>query len=85
MSNKVKQILILLFVVSTLLLMIGSVSAIDTDELNDNLETSVIVDDDVHLLTMMDSISNPNDKVSNQFTTNDDETVGIVKMTIKRI
>lgn len=78
MSNKVKQILILLFVVSTLLLMIGSVSAIDIDELNDNLETSVIVDDDLSI-NDADSISNPNDKVSNQFTTNDDETVGIVE------
>lgn len=78
MSNNVKQILILLFVVSTLLLMIGSVSAIDIDELNDNLETSVIVDDDLSI-NDADSISNPNDKVSNQFTTNDDETVGIVE------
>lgn len=45
MNNKVKQVLVLLFVVSTLLIMIGSVSA-NTDNLNENLEASITLNDE---------------------------------------
>lgn len=64
MNNKLKRMLILLFVVSTLLLMIGSVSA-NTDELNENLEASLDLDDGISV-DADDSISSPNNKVSNQ-------------------
>ena len=73
MGNNFKRILILLFVVSALLLMIGSVSANDVD-LNNNLETSLDLDDG---LSVDDSlISNPDNKVSNQLAISniDDET-----------
>ena len=73
MNNKFKRVLMLLFVVSTLLLMIGSVCANDV-ELNDNLETSLDLDDG---LSVGDSsISNPNSKVSSQLTASniDEET-----------
>lgn len=77
MDNNIKKIFILLFVVGTLLLIIGSVSANDV-ELDENLE-AVVVDDDVSVdndLSMNDgdSISNLDDKVSSQLTTDDDET-----------
>ena len=72
MNNKIKQIFILLFVVSTLLLMIGSVSA-NAVELDENLET-VVVDDDLSI-NDDDSISNLDDKVSSQLTASDDETI----------
>ena len=40
MNNKIKQIFALLFVVATLLLMIGSVSAANAVELDENLENN---------------------------------------------
>ena len=74
MNNKLKKVLILLFVVSTLLLMIGSVCASDV-ELNDNLEASLDLDDGLSVYD--NSISNPDNKVSNQLTISniDEETV----------
>ena len=63
MNNKVKHVLVLLFVVSTLLLMIGSVSAY-TDDLNGNIEASNELDGEL-LSIDDDSISND---VSNQLT-----------------
>ena len=42
MNNKIKQIFTLLFVVATLLLMIGSVSAANAVELDENLEASIV-------------------------------------------
>ena len=72
MNNKIKQIFALLFVVATLLLMIGSVSAANAVELDENLEASIVVDD----ASIDDDgfIPNLDDKVSSQ-TTNDDETI----------
>ena len=75
MDNNIKKIFILLFVVGTLLLIIGSVSANDV-ELDENLE-AVVVDDDLSVnddvsvdndLSMNDgdSISYLDDKVSSQ-------------------
>ena len=80
MDNNIKKIFILLFVVGTLLLIIGSVSANDV-ELDENLE-AVVVDDEVSVdndLSMNDgdSISNLDDKVSSQ-ATNDDETTDTI-------
>ena len=53
-NNKVKQVLVLLFVVSTLLIMIGSVSA-NTDNLNENLEASNTLNDDLSVVPDVDS------------------------------
>ena len=75
MNNKFKQIFALLFIVATLLLMIGSVSAANAVELDENLEASIVVDDD----SAIDDdgfIPNLDDKVSSQ-TINDDETCQI--------
>ena len=71
MNNKIKQIFALLFVVATLLLMIGSVSAANAVELDENLEASIVVDD----ASIDDDgfIPNLDDKVSSQ--TNDDEAI----------
>ena len=44
MNNNLKRVLFVLFVVSTLLLVIGSASA-DNVELNENLEASLDLDD----------------------------------------
>ena len=73
MNNKIKQIFTLLFVVATLLLMIGSVSAANAVELDENLEASIVVDDDASI-DDDGFIPNLDDKVSSQ-TTNDDETI----------
>ena len=73
MNNKIKQIFALLFVVATLLLMIGSVSAANAVELDENLEASIVVDDDASI-DDDGFIPNLDDKVSSQ-TTNDDETI----------
>ena len=64
MNNKVKQVLVLLFVVSTLLIMIGSVSA-NTDDLNENLEASNTLNDD---LSVVEVDSGADKDVSNQLT-----------------
>ena len=65
MNNNLKRVLFVLFVVSTLLLVIGSASA-DNVELNENLEASLDLDDG---LSVDDSpASNPDSKVSNQLT-----------------
>ena len=76
MDNKIKNALILLFVVGTLLLMIGSVSATNTDELNKNSEASYDLNNG---LSCDDSITNLNNKVSNQLTIGniDEETNGV--------
>ena len=73
MNNKIKQIFTLLFVVATLLLMIGSVSAANAVELDENLEASIVVDDDASI-DDDGFIPNLDDKVSSQ-TTNDDEAI----------
>ena len=73
MNNKIKQIFALLFVVATLLLMIGSVSAANAVELDENLEASIVVDDDASI-DDDGFIPNLDDKVSSQ-TTNDDEAI----------
>ena len=65
MNNKVKQVLVLLFVVSTLLIMIGSVSA-NTDNLNENLEASITLNDDLSAVPEVDSGADKD--VSNQLT-----------------
>ena len=65
MNNKVKQVLVLLFVVSTLLIMIGSVSA-NTDNLNENLEASNTLNDDLSVVPDVDS--GADEDVSNQLT-----------------
>ena len=65
MNNKVKQVLVLLFVVSTLLIMIGSVSA-NTDNLNENLEASITLNDDLSAVPEVDS--GADEDVSNQLT-----------------
>ncbi|WP_292885512.1 hypothetical protein [Methanobrevibacter sp. UBA212] len=65
MNNKVKQVLVLLFVVSTLLIMIGSVSA-NTDNLNENLEASNTLNDDLSAVPDVDSGADKD--VSNQLT-----------------
>jgi len=65
MNNKVKQVLVLLFVVSTLLIMIGSVSA-NTDNLNGNLEASNTLNDDLSSVPELDSAADKD--VSNQLT-----------------
>ena len=65
MNNKVKQVLVLLFVVSTLLIMIGSVSA-NTDNLNENLEASNTLNDDLSAVQDVDSGADKD--VSNQLT-----------------
>ena len=71
MDNKIKRTFVLLFVAATLLLMIGSVSAENAVELDENLEASI---DSVDLSINDDgSISDLDDKVSSQ-ATNDDET-----------
>ena len=71
MINKIKRTFVLLFVAATLLLMIGSVSAENAVELDENLEASI---DSVDLSINDDgSISDLDDKVSSQ-ATNDDET-----------
>ena len=71
MNNKIKRTFVLLFVAATLLLMIGSVSAENAVELDENLEASI---DSVDLSINDDgSISDLDDKVSSQ-ATNDDET-----------
>ena len=70
MNNKVKQVLVLLFVVSTLLLMIGSVSA-NTDNLNENLEASDTLNDDLSV----DADSVADKDVSNQLTISNDENI----------
>ena len=72
MNNKIKQIFALLFVVATLLLMIGSVSAANAVELDENLEASIVVDD-VDSIDDDGFIPNLDDKVSSQ--TNDDEAI----------
>ena len=72
MNNKIKQIFALLFVVATLLLMIGSVSAANAVELDENLEASIVVDDDASI-DDDGFIPNLDDKVSSQ--TNDDEAI----------
>ena len=65
MNNNLKRVLFVLFVVSALLLVIGSASA-DNVELNENLEASLDLDDG---LSVDDSpASNPDSKVSNQLT-----------------
>ena len=65
MNNNLKRVLFVLFVVSTLLLVIGSASA-DNVELNENLEASLDLDDG---LSVDDSpASNPDSRVSNQLT-----------------
>jgi uncharacterized repeat protein (TIGR01451 family) len=72
MNNKIKRTFVLLFVAATLLLMIGSVSAENAVELDENLEASI---DSVDLSINDDgSISDLDDKVSSQ-ATNDDETI----------
>ena len=72
MNNKIKRTFVLLFVAATLLLMIGSVSAENSVELDENLEASI---DSVDLSINDDgSISDLDDKVSSQ-ATNDDETI----------
>ena len=72
MDNKIKRTFVLLFVAATLLLMIGSVSAENAVELDENLEASI---DSVDLSINDDgSISDLDDKVSSQ-ATNDDETI----------
>ena len=65
MNNKIKQIFALLFVVATLLLMIGSVSAANAVELDENLEASIVVDDDASI-DDDGFIPNLDDKVSSQ-------------------
>ena len=65
MNNKVKQVLVLLFVVSTLLIMIGSVSA-NTDNLNENLEASDTLNVDLSAVPEADSAAD--EDVSNQLT-----------------
>lgn len=72
MNNKVKQVLVLLFVVSTLLLMIGSVSA-NTDNLNENLEASNTLNDDLSVTPQHDSGADKD--VSNQLTISNDENI----------
>ena len=72
MNNKVKRVLVLLFVVSTLLIMIGSVSA-NTDDLNETLETSNALNSD--LSAVSEDIDSGADKyVSNQLTISDEKT-----------
>ena len=72
MDNKTKRTFVLLFVAATLLLMIGSVSAENAVELDENLEASI---DSVDLSINEDeSIIDLDDKVSSQ-ATNDDETI----------
>ena len=72
MNNKVKQVLVLLFVVSTLFIMIGSVSA-NTDDLNETLETSNALNSD--LSAVSEDIDSGADKyVSNQLTISDEKT-----------
>ena len=72
MDNKIKRTFVLLFVAATLLLMIGSVSAENAVELDENLEASI---DSVDLSINEDeSIIDLDDKVSSQ-ATNDDETI----------
>ena len=62
MDNKIKRTFVLLFVAATLLLMIGSVSAENSVELDENLEASI---DSVDLSINDDgSISDLDDKVS---------------------
>ena len=63
MGNKLNRVLILLFVISALLLMIGSVSA-NAVELNDNLEASLDFNDGLSI----DDSSNLDNKGSNQIT-----------------
>ena len=63
MNNKIKRTFVLLFVAATLLLMIGSVSAENAVELDENLEASI---DSVDLSINDDgSISDLDDKVNN--------------------
>lgn len=76
MNNKIEKILALLFVVATLLLMIGSVSAANAVELDENLETSIVVDADSSI-DDNEFIPNLDDKVSSH-ATDDDETIGAV-------
>lgn len=72
MNNKVKQVLVLLFVVSTLLIMIGSVSA-NTDNLNENLEASNTLNDGLSVAPEQDSGTDKD--VSNQLTISNDENI----------
>ena len=67
MSDKIKSILFLLFIVSVLLLMIGSVNAINADEINNNLETSQDLNDELSV-SADDSQVSSNNLVSNQLT-----------------
>lgn len=65
MNNNLKRVLFVLFVVSALLLMIGTANA-DAVELNDNLEASLDLDDG---LSIDDDLnSNPDNKASDQLT-----------------
>ena len=65
MNNNLRRTIFVLFVVSALLLMIGSVSANAVD-LNENLEASSDLDEGISLDDVPSS--NPDNKVSNQLT-----------------
>lgn len=72
MNSKVKGFLVLLFIVSALFLMIGFVSA-STDNLNESLEVSNTLNDDLSAVPEVDS--GADEDVSNQLTISNDENI----------